>query len=765
MPFVPIDPDARLSVERDSVAICIPVYGATDLLAQCLRTLIATTPGDVPVLVADDASPGPDVEALVRSVAEDAPHAIHFLRQPENLGFVGNVNAAFGMLASADVVLLNSDVEVAEGWLEGVLAAARSDPGVATVSTLTNHGTIVSVPFRNNPQPSLPQQWSLEEAAARVRASSLRLYPRLPTGIGHCILIRRAALELVGPFDMTFSPGYGEEVDFSLRCVGRGMSHVLADDVLVAHRGGASFAGDGSPNPRQKANDEIIFARYAFYKDWVDQLSKTDRTPLARAISVARRVLAPLSVTIDGRCLGPHMTGTQLHALELIGALHETGQTTIRVVAPLDMGRYGADALAAMPDVELVPADMVRELDRTDIVHRPYQVGRPEELYEMTLLGHHVVVTHQDLISYNSPDYFPSYRGYERYRQVTRDVFAAADRVLFFSDHARREAAAAGLTEGERADVVPLGTDHRVIRPGAAPRPPKGVDPADPTPFLLCLGTDFRHKNRPFALKLLEALREHHGWEGRLVLAGPRVMNGSSAGEEAVFLTQRPALAAQVRDVAAVDEDEKAWLLARAAAVVYPTTIEGFGLVPFEAAEAGVPCAFAPVASLADLLSAELATIVPWDVAASAAALITLLRDESARQRHLAGIREAGARLRWSDTGTRLVEAYDEALRNPRPLSGDNVLRSLVRESRVTELEQRLEALGLLGREEDPESIPTPIDLAVARRGGPVPTEVKRATLAVATRRWLRTPIFGTLRLSYRLRGKHANGDPEGGAQ
>ncbi len=75
---------------------------------------------------------------------------------PHNLGFVGNVNAAFEQAAPADVVVVNSDVIVGPGWLEGLRAAAYADETVATASTLTNHGTIVSVPRRNAPSPAPP---------------------------------------------------------------------------------------------------------------------------------------------------------------------------------------------------------------------------------------------------------------------------------------------------------------------------------------------------------------------------------------------------------------------------------------------------------------------------------------------------------------------------------------------------------------------------------------------------------------------------------
>ena len=197
------------------------------------------------MLVADDASLDPACARLVEEVNAANPDRppVAYHRQPENVGFVHNVNQALRMLAPADVIVLNSDCVVAKGWYEGMRRAAMSDTRVATVSSLTNHGTIVSVPERNRPAPSLPQNWSLDDAAAAVRASSPGLHPALPAAIGHCVYIRRRALDLVGPFDEAFAPGYEEEVDFSQRCTRQGLSHVLADDVLVLHHGSGSFSG------------------------------------------------------------------------------------------------------------------------------------------------------------------------------------------------------------------------------------------------------------------------------------------------------------------------------------------------------------------------------------------------------------------------------------------------------------------------------------------------------------------------------------------
>jgi hypothetical protein len=61
-------------------------------------------------------------------------------------------------------------------------------------------------------------------------------------------------------------------------------------------------------------------------------------------------------------------------------------------------------------------------------------------------------------------------------------------------------------------------------------------------PFILLLGTNFRHKNRVYALKLFQALARRHHWDGRLVFAGPNVTCGGSEAEEALLLQQSPEL-------------------------------------------------------------------------------------------------------------------------------------------------------------------------------------------------------------------------------
>ena len=84
---------------------------------------------------------------------------------------------------------------------------------------------------------------------------------------------------------------------------------------------------------------------------------------------------------------------------------------------------------------------------------------------------------------------------------------------------------------------------------------------------------------------------------------------------------QEPGAPRFVVDVAAVDEGEKRWLMRNATLMLYPSVHEGFGLVPFEAAELGLMCAFASGTSIAELLPSKLALIRSWDPQATAAQL------------------------------------------------------------------------------------------------------------------------------------------------
>ena len=742
--------------ERGDAVVCVPVHGAYDLFVQCIRALLAHTPTEVGILVADDGSPDPAIGTFVAEVARAHPqHRLMYLREPEQKGFVATVNRVFELLDPADVVLVNSDCVVTSGWLGGLRDAAYSDNRVATASALTNAGTILSVPHRNMPS-ALPQDWQPDGAAAAVRAASLGLHPQIPTAVGHCVYVRRSAIDGVGTFDDAFSPGYEEEVDFSQRCIRMGLSHVAADDVFVLHYGGGSFNGAPAAAIRTE-HHRIIEARYPYYDAWVTEVADARRTPLARTVRAAARALGGMSVTVDGRILTKFITGTQVHTLEIIAALHGLDRVRLRVIVPPDLGEYAHRILADLGGIELVEEKELDAAERTDVVHRPFQVSGPDDLALFERAGDRLVITHQDLIAFNNPSYFPTLDDWRRLRRLTQTALAVADQVVFFSSHARNEAVAADLVDGARAHVALLGTDHQLNELRPEPNAPRGSERIEfERPFLLCLGTDYAHKNRPFALRLLASLRDRHDWDGMLVFAGAHVGVGSSAGQEAELLASNPALADHVVDLAAVDEAGKEWLLHRAAGLLYPTTYEGFGLVPFEAAQANLPCFFASGTSLRDLFPPHLARLVQWSADESADQVIEVLDDAQAREELIAGIADVGESLTWSRTASRLLEIYETAVSMPATTAAQIAADHLGLQSELVE-ERKARLMAQAAHDRVAAELACelakydPIDAGLVGPRSLVPYHLRRALVGIAYRRWLRVPIFGALNAAYTL--------------
>jgi GT2 family glycosyltransferase len=251
--------------------VVVPIHNGADALAACLRSLADTMPSAAAVELIDDASTDRRVAELLTEYAPRSGWRI--VRQAQNLGFVATVNAAFAR-AGGDVVLLNSDTVLTAGWLQKIAACAASDLRIATITPFSNNAEICSFPrfCHANPVPDEP------ERPAQAAAALAPEYPDLPTAVGFCMFVRRAALDAVGDFDAaTFGRGYGEENDFCLRAAGHGWRNVLCDDAYVVHVGGQSFAGTGhAPGGENLAR---LLARYPGYNDLIARFIAAD--PLA----------------------------------------------------------------------------------------------------------------------------------------------------------------------------------------------------------------------------------------------------------------------------------------------------------------------------------------------------------------------------------------------------------------------------------------------------------------------------------------------------
>lgn len=270
--------------------VVVPVYGAPDALQACLASLRATLPPAAEVLLCDDASPDAIIPRICDEFAAGAPFRVRVERRVRNLGFVGNVEAAFAETAPRDLVLLNSDTVASRGWFESLVACARSDARIGTATPWSNNAEICSFPrfCEAGPLPEAPDL--MGEAAAALGAGD---WVDLPTGVGFCMFVRRAMLCAIGGFDQaTFGRGYGEENDLCFRAAAHGWRNVLCHTAYVGHRGGASFAAEGHRPGGE--NLRRLNARYPAYNGTIADFIMRDplrplRDRLAARIEAARR--------------------------------------------------------------------------------------------------------------------------------------------------------------------------------------------------------------------------------------------------------------------------------------------------------------------------------------------------------------------------------------------------------------------------------------------------------------------------------------------
>lgn len=301
------------------IDVVVPIYGNPQLLRRCVESVYEHGSAPFRLILIDDASPDPAMSEVLTELGRH-PAAVVF-RNRSNRGFVATVNRAFRM-SRHDVVILNSDTIVTRGWLEKLRACAHSQPGVATVTPLTNNGTICAVPEWLQ-QNIVPPGYRLAEYAELIENLSARSYPEIPTGVGFCMYITREAITAVGYFDqVTFHRGYGEENDFCMRAAALGYRHLLDDATFVYHEGGESFGVEKAA--LYERNHRALREKHPHYHDRVATFISEDPLRDIRASirdAIAGRPLRRLRILLLLHELPGAVGGTEAHTRDLISSV------------------------------------------------------------------------------------------------------------------------------------------------------------------------------------------------------------------------------------------------------------------------------------------------------------------------------------------------------------------------------------------------------------------------------------------------------------
>ncbi len=103
-------------------------WNGKHLLGRFLPGIIKHTPPEVDIIVADNASQDDSLLFL----KEHFP-GIRIIEMKENQGFAGGYNKALESVDADYFILLNSDIEVSEAWIEPCISLLDAYPDVAAV--------------------------------------------------------------------------------------------------------------------------------------------------------------------------------------------------------------------------------------------------------------------------------------------------------------------------------------------------------------------------------------------------------------------------------------------------------------------------------------------------------------------------------------------------------------------------------------------------------------------------------------------------------
>ncbi len=311
------------------VDVIVPVYRGLDDTRLCIEAALAAvnrTP--FRLVVINDASPEQEVTDYLRQL-QDGDERLLLLENERNLGFVATVNRGMRLAADRDVVLLNSDAEVANDWLDRLRRAAWSDRRVASVTPFSNNATICSYP-RFCADNELPPGYNTAALDALFATTNAGQVEDIPTAVGFCMYIRRDCLDAIGLFDVEhFGKGYGEENDFCMRAHKIGWRNLFALDTFVRHAGGVSF-GD-SKSPREREAGQMLLRLHPEYDAIVHAHIARDPAREARlAVDLARVRAAHRPVILA--VLHGLGGGTERHVTEL--AAHLNGHASFFTLRP-----------------------------------------------------------------------------------------------------------------------------------------------------------------------------------------------------------------------------------------------------------------------------------------------------------------------------------------------------------------------------------------------------------------------------------------------
>lgn len=335
--------------------------------------------------------------------------------------------------------------------------------------------------------------------------------------------------------------------------------------------------------------------------------------------------------------------GTESYLRHLCRALAEVGENEYTLFAPtiapdagaplrsVVVGDYRASRtipgrLSAMVRASMFPSTIGAVIDasRPDVLHFPMTIHVPRVLRTRPVVTTVFDVQHEEL-----PGLFS--KAELAYRRIAYpDAVRRSDCVITISEHARQAIITTFKIDGARVRRIYLGVDAQRFRPGDSKR----------EPFLLYPANRWPHKNHERLFRAFEIVRAARP-DMSLLLTG-------------VGHDRRP-LPPGVESAGHVAAERVPELYRTAAALVFPSLYEGFGLPLLEAMSSGCPVACSNAAALPEIAGDAAALFDPLSPESIAEGVLRVLASPQTFSER--GLRRAAA-FTWAETARQHDDAY-----------------------------------------------------------------------------------------------------------
>ena len=353
-------------------AVVILNWNTKDFLERFLPCLAGSVGDTAEVIVADSASTDGSMELLSAKFPN-----IKQIRLDRNYGFTGGYNRAFKEVCSlpeaSDLeyfVLINSDIEAPDGWLEPLVEWMDSHPGCAACAPKLH---------------SWYDRDSFEYAGAAGGLLDKFGYPfcrgrvmkRLekdegqydsPTKVfwatGACLLVRKDEFEKAGGLDDRFF-AHMEEIDLCWRLQLEGRDVCVVPESVVYHVGGGTLSNDSPWKLKLNFRNNLLMLGNNLAKTY--SLSVPKDLPLDKAAAKACRKASRtifIRMCLDGCSAVAYLLSGKFKYFASVVSAHKEYRKLRRHSVPSDVQDYlsshrGLEAPALFPRW-IVPLALVK---------------------------------------------------------------------------------------------------------------------------------------------------------------------------------------------------------------------------------------------------------------------------------------------------------------------------------------------------------------------------------------------------------------------